>query len=175
MIHWILINSIINFKRVTVVRNTNDSCFSHRPHTRLNTLKYSCFMDRVAVKRSVWYPPFLSRLYDRASNRETLARRSFPGSSFYWSERCTLACWIAASFPEAAGNEPRLWSSGWSCIPGCTPPHPAPLFLSSSRSIVLACPPVLLPPLRPPPVTPPHKRITWVPKRAKRGSMARGR
>lgn len=73
---------------------------------------------------------------------------------------------------------------GWSCIPGCTPSSPPsrrrpdlsspvlhPPLLSS-----LSSPPCARQPARPAaPVTPPHKRITWVPERGKRGSMARGR
>lgn len=76
---------------------------------------------------------------------------------------------------------------GWSCIPGCTPSSPPSRRRPDLSSPVLH-PPLLSPlsplssppcarqPARPAaPVTPPHKRITWVPERGKRGSMARGR
>lgn len=57
------------------------------------------------------------------------------------------------------------------------PPSPLPPPLGPDLCLPPPPPSLILLTLPPPPypATPPHKRITWVPERAKRGSMARGR
>lgn len=93
--------------------------------------------------------PFLPRLYDPTSNRETLAKRSFPTSSFYWLERlCTVGVLGHHRFQrEAAGKRTAtlvLWMLVY-IFRGVPPPSPSP----SPRPSVLTC--VSLPPSLPPP------------------------
>lgn len=120
--------------------------------------------------------PFLPRLYDPTSNRETLAKRSFPTSSFYWLERlCTVGVLGHHRFQREAAGKRTATLVLWMLVYIFRGVPPLPLPLSPSLGPDLCLPPSLPPPSSPHPATPPHKRITWVPERAKRGSMARGR
>lgn len=62
-------------------------------------------------------------------------------------------------------------------VPPSPPPLPSPCPSVPTCVSLHLPPPSFSSPFLPPPypATPPHKRITWVPERAKRGSMARGR
>lgn len=123
------------------------SCF-FRAFFRLSPIVSRIARDRAFLPsaRRHGFCRFHFRLYDPASNRETLATeraRSFLGRSFLLvhdapsspasSSSLSTTPPSSSSLPAAAGSEPRLrsLSSGCSCIPGCIyslhSPRPPPL------------------------------------------------
>jgi len=96
-------------------------------------------------------PPFRLRLYDPVSNPETLARRTFPGASFYWSAniRRIHTARARARARERERERERESPSSFSAAAGSEPRLLGPLDARVFRGVLR--PPCSLPPSPPPP------------------------